>query len=105
MWKSKKAIVYFVAVIAMGVVTFCGLDPVLAHEFVGQLALVTSAYLAGQGIADVGKHAGQALDAGRALARSAGEHSPSASEAAEVATAAAEVAEKVDDAVRGDGEG
>ena len=88
--KSKKAIVYAVAVVAMTGVVFGGLDPALAHEFVDKLAMLTMAYLGGQGVADLGKHVGEAWVAGRALMESAGDEPTSVEDGISVAAGVVE---------------
>jgi len=95
--RSKKAIVYAVAVVAMTAVVFGGLDPQLAHEFVDKLTLLTMAYLGGQGAADLGKYLGDAWATGKALVESATDDEPSS--VADGLDVAAGVVQKVDEVV------
>jgi hypothetical protein len=61
---SKKAVVFMTTVIIMAAVTF-GIDPEHAAEFVDKLTALAMAYLGGQGLADLGKYAGEAYSSGK----------------------------------------
>lgn len=81
LFESKKAVVFMTTVIIMAAVTF-GIDPAHAAEFVDKLTALAMAYLGGQGLADLGKYAGEAYSSGkkavveREVAPAAGEVKP-----------------------------
>lgn len=105
---SKKAIVFFVTVVAMAAIIFGGVDPEHGSEFIDKLVNLAMAYLGGQGLADLGKYAGEAYASGKKAVESrdkdgdwkdrlsdAGEAADEVSEAAEdAADVVAEMAEK-----------
>lgn len=62
---SKKAVVYLVTVIVMAAVIFGGVDPAHAADFVEKLTMLSMAYLGGQGLADMGRYAGEAYASGK----------------------------------------
>lgn len=62
---SKKAIVYVVTVGVMAGIIFGGVDPEQASGFVDKLTKLAMAYLGGQGLADLGKYAGEAYASGK----------------------------------------
>lgn len=62
---SKKAIVFFVTVAAMSAITFGGVDATQATDFVDKLTMLAMAYLGGQGLADLGRYAGEAYASGK----------------------------------------
>ncbi len=62
---SKKAIVYIVTVAVMAAVMFGGVDPEHASDFIDSLTDLAMAYLGGQGLADLGRHAGAAYASGK----------------------------------------
>lgn len=63
--RSKKALVFLITALATAAVTFSGIDPALAADFTDKLYLLAMAYLGGQGLADLGKYAGQAYASGQ----------------------------------------
>ena len=65
LFSSKKAIVYVVTVGVMAAIIFGGIDPEHASEFVDKLSKLAMAYLGGQGLADLGKYAGEAYSTGQ----------------------------------------
>ncbi len=65
LFSSKKAIVYVVTVGVMAGIIFGGVDPDHAADFVDKLSKLAMAYLGGQGLADLGKYAGQAYASGK----------------------------------------
>ena len=65
LFSSKKAIVYVVTVIVMAAIIFGGVDPDHASDFVDKLSKLAMAYLGGQGLADLGKYAGEAYSSGQ----------------------------------------
>ena len=65
LFSSKKAIVYVVTVGVMAGIIFGGVDPEHAADFVDKLSKLAMAYLGGQGLADLGKYAGQAYASGK----------------------------------------
>ena len=64
LFKSKKAIVYLASVAVMAAIIF-GVEPEHATEFVDKLVNLSMAYLGGQGLADLGKYAGEAYATGQ----------------------------------------
>ena len=62
---SKKAIVFFITVAAMTATTFGGVEPERATDFIDKLVMLAMAYLGGQGLADLGKYAGEAYSSGK----------------------------------------
>jgi len=102
---SKKAIIYVVTVGTMAAIMFGGVDPEHASEFIDSLTNLAMAYLGGQGLADLGKYAGNAYKSGKkAIAgRDAdGSFVDRASEAGEAAESAAKAAAEVADAAKVD---
>ena len=62
---SKKAVVYVFTALLMAAVLFGGVDPEAANSFTDKLYKLAMAYLGGQGLADLGKYAGEAYGAGK----------------------------------------
>lgn len=62
---SKKAIVFVVTVAFMAAVIFGGVETEAANDFTEKLYLLAMAYLGGQGLADLGRYAGEAYRSGR----------------------------------------
>lgn len=92
--QSKKAIVYVVTAAVMAVVMFAGLDPVAVADFTDKLYMLAMAYLGGQGLADLGKYAGEAYASGKKVVVSQG-GAPDREAAAAVALAVGERAAEV----------
>lgn len=65
LFSSKKAIVYVVTVLVMAGIIFGGVDPDHASDFIDKLGGLAMAYLGGQGLADLGKYAGEAYASGQ----------------------------------------
>jgi len=91
---SKKALIYLVTVATIAAIVFGGIDPEHASDFVDKLTALAMAYLGGQGLADLGKYAGEAIASGKTAVASRGEGGDVA-EALEVATKAATSVESV----------
>ena len=64
LFESKKAVVFMTTVIIMAAVMF-GINPEHAADFVDKLSALAMAYLGGQGLADLGKYAGEAYASGK----------------------------------------
>jgi len=62
---SKKAIVFVLTALLMAAVIFGGVDTEAANEFTDKLYKLAMAYLGGQGLADLGKYAGEAWKSGK----------------------------------------
>lgn len=62
---SKKAIVFVLTAILMAAVIFGGIETEAANHFTDKLYKLAMAYLGGQGLADLGKYAGEAYKAGK----------------------------------------
>lgn len=62
---SKKAIVFVVTVAFMAAVIFGGVETEAANDFTEKLYLLAMAYLGGQGLADLGRYAGEAYRSGK----------------------------------------
>jgi len=62
---SKKAIVFVVTVAFMAAVIFGGVETQAANDFTEKLYLLAMAYLGGQGLADLGRYAGEAYRSGK----------------------------------------
>lgn len=62
---SKKAIVFALTAILMAAVIFGGIETEAANHFTDKLYKLAMAYLGGQGLADLGKYAGEAYRAGK----------------------------------------
>lgn len=62
---SKKAIVFALTAILMAAVIFGGVETEAANHFTDKLYKLAMAYLGGQGLADLGKYAGEAYKAGK----------------------------------------
>jgi len=63
--QSKKAIVYVITAVVMAGVLFSGIDPDAAESFLDKLYKLAMAYLGGQGLADLGRYAGEAYASGK----------------------------------------
>ena len=99
LFSSKKAIVYVVTVLVMAGIIFGGVDPEHAADFVDKLSNLAMAYLGGQGLADLGKYAGEAYASGqKAIAdrdRELDDWNTRIEDAAEAGKAAGDKAEEV----------
>jgi len=62
---SKKAIVFALTAILMAAVIFGGVETEAANHFTDKLYKLAMAYLGGQGLADLGRYAGEAYKAGK----------------------------------------
>lgn len=91
---SKKALIYVTTVGTIAAIIFGGIDPEHASDFIDKLTALAMAYLGGQGLADLGKYAGEAYASGKTAVESRGEGG-SVSEALAVATEAAESVDRV----------
>jgi hypothetical protein len=94
--QSKKAVVYLATAAVMAAVLFSGVDPVAAESFLDKLYKLAMAYLGGQGLADLGKYAGDAYASGKAMVDSVDpERDTSLDDAAAVAAEVADKTEKI----------
>lgn len=96
--QSKKAIVFLLTAIIMAAVMFAGLDPAAVSDFTDKLYKLAMAYLGGQGLADLGKYAGEAIASGKTAVETRDpDREVTIKEAAEVAAgASAKAAEAID---------
>ena len=97
---SKKAIVYVVTAAVMAAVVFGGIEPAAADSFLDKLYKLAMAYLGGQGLADLGKYAGEAYASGKkAIETRDPEQDVPVSDAAAVGASAAEKAQDITDRI------
>lgn len=61
LFTSKKFVVFLTTALTAAAATFGGLPEEQAASFVDKLVAVAMAYLGGQGLADAGKYAGEAI--------------------------------------------
>lgn len=104
LFSSKKAIVYVVTVGVIAGIIFGGFDPEQTTNFVDKLSKLAMAYLGGQGLADLGKYAGEAYSAGKETLGSrdtSGTPQDRIQAAAAVANDVADDVEKVAEAAKG----
>lgn len=97
LFSSKKAIVYVVTVGVIAAVIFGGFDPEQATDFVDKLSKLAMAYLGGQGLADLGKYAGDAYRSGKAAVEGRDSSSPTQARIQAAAAVAQDIADDVQD--------
>ena len=103
--QSKKAIVYVITAAVMAAVLFSGVEPAAAESFLDKLYKLAMAYLGGQGLADLGRYAGEAWSTGKAAVESRDpDREVSLDRAIEAAGDVAKKAEDVADAIEERGE-
>lgn len=95
--QSKKAVVFLLTAALMAAVMFGGFDPAAVGDFTDKLYKLAMAYLGGQGLADLGRYAGEAYASGKkAIDTRDPARDVTMGEVAAVATSAGE---KVSDAI------
>ena len=100
--QSKKAIVYLFTAAVMAAVLFGGVDPDAAESFLDKLYKLAMAYLGGQGLADLGRYAGDAYKSGKAAIDSRDpDREVSIADVVEVGKDAADKSEDIADTVEG----
>ena len=101
---SKKAIVFFITVVAMAAIIFGGVDPEHGSDFIDKLVKLAMAYLGGQGLADLGKYAGEAYSSGKKAVESRDKDGDWKDRLGDAADAADEISEKAEEAADAAGE-